>query len=104
MIGRLLESMFHWFRMVGEASPGGRALEPDGVVAAIVPAAPERSVMNSVLYRNPQALEAAYDELAAAYEEIGASWTVWVPPGDAAAAALLETCGHVLDAEPMAMP
>lgn len=77
MIGRLLESMFHWFRMVGEASPGGRALEPDGVVAAIVPAA---------------------------YEEIGASWTVWVPPGDAAAAALLETRGHVLDAEPMAMP
>ena len=95
--------MFHWYRLVGRASEGARVFERDGVVAAVVPAAPERAVVNAVLYRSAEGLEAAYDELAAAYEEIGAKWTVWVAPGDDAAAALLETRGHYLDAQPMAM-
>ena len=73
------------------------------MVAAVVPAAPERAVVNAVLYRSADGLEAAYDELGAAYEEIGAKWTVWVAPGDDAAAALLESRGHYLDARPMAM-
>lgn len=105
MIDRVLESMFHWYRLVGAASEGARALERDGVLAAVVPAAPERAVVNSVLYRTADGLEAAYDDIAAAYREIGAKWTVWVPPGDdgAAAARFLESRGHVLDAEPMAM-
>jgi len=68
-----------------------------------VPAVPERSVANSVVYDSAAGLAAAYDELAAAYDEIGAKWTVWVHPGDAEAAALLEQRGHVLDAEPEAM-
>lgn len=88
---------------MGGASPGARVLERDGVVAAIVPAAPERSVPNSVVYENAERLAGAYDELAAAYREIGARWTVWVHPGDEEAAALLERAGHVLDAEPDAM-
>jgi GNAT superfamily N-acetyltransferase len=95
--------MFHWYRLVGGASEGARALERDGVLAAVVPAAPERAVVNAVLYRSADALEAAYDEVAAAYDEIGAKWTVWVPPGDDAAARLLESRGHYLDARPMAM-
>jgi GNAT superfamily N-acetyltransferase len=103
VLDRVLESMFHWWRLVGGASDGARVLEPDGVLASLVPAAPERSVMNAVLYRRTDALEAAYDELEAAYAGIGASWTVWVPPGDDRAAALLGERGHVLDAEPRAM-
>ncbi len=103
MIERVLNSMFHWYRLVGGASEGARALELDGVQATLVPAAAERSVMNSVLYRSPAALESAYDEVAAAYREIGAKWTVWVPPGDDEAARILERRGHVLDADPMAM-
>ena len=103
MIDRVLESMFHWYRLVGGASEGARALERDGVLAAVVPAAPERAVVNSVLYRDARGLEAAYDEVASAYREIGAKWTVWVPPGDDDAARILEERGHVLDAEPMAM-
>jgi len=95
--------MFHWYRLVGGASEGARVFERDGVVAAVVPAAPERAVVNAVLYRSADGLEAAYDELGAAYEEIGAKWTVWVAPGDDAAAALLESRGHYLDARPMAM-
>ena len=103
MIERVFESMFHWYRLVGGASEGARALERDGVLAAVVPAAPERAVVNAVLYRDADGLEAAYEEVATAYEEIGAKWTVWVRPGDDAAAALLESRGHVLDAQPMAM-
>ncbi len=103
MIERVFESMFHWYRLVGVASEGARALERDGVLAAVVPAAPERAVVNAVLYRSADGLEAAYDEVAAAYGEVGAKWTVWVRPGDDAAATLLESRGHKFDAEPMAM-
>jgi predicted N-acetyltransferase YhbS len=60
-------------------------------------------VANGVVYRSVDGLEAAYGELADAYGEIGAKWTVWVWPDDDAAARLLEERGHVLDAQPAAM-
>jgi GNAT superfamily N-acetyltransferase len=103
VIDRVLESMFHWYRLVGSASEGARVVDRDGVVAAVAPAAPERAVVNAVLYHDADGLEVAYDEVAAAYADIGAKWTVWVPPGDEVAARLLESRGHVLDAQPMAM-
>jgi GNAT superfamily N-acetyltransferase len=103
MIDQLHTSMRHFCRLVGQASDGARVLEHDGVVAAVVPACPERAVVNSVSYKEPGALAAAYDEIAGAYAEIGANWTVWVHHGDREAAALLERRGHVLDAEPEAM-
>jgi GNAT superfamily N-acetyltransferase len=95
--------MRHWSRLVGRASPGAHIVERDGVVAVVVPAAPERSVVNSVVYENAAGLSAAYDEVAAAYAEAGASWTVWAPSGDGPARALLERAGHRLDGEPHAM-
>jgi ribosomal protein S18 acetylase RimI-like enzyme len=104
MIERVHEAMFHWYRRVGRASPGAQALEVPGVLAAVVPAAAERAVANSVLFRSPAELEAAYDEVAAAYAEIGANWTVWVQPeGREEATALLAERGHFLDADPAAM-
>ena len=96
-------SMRHWYRLVGAGSDGARTVERDGVIAALVPAAPERSVINAVVYESPEALAAAYDDVAAAYAEIGAKWTVWLHEGDAQSAALLERNGHVLDGEPVAM-
>jgi ribosomal protein S18 acetylase RimI-like enzyme len=104
MIERVHDAMFHWYRRVGRASAGARVVEAPGVVAAVVPATPERAVANAVLFRTPGELEAAYDEVAAAYAEIGANWTVWVQPrGREAASAMLADRGHVLDAEPAAM-
>jgi GNAT superfamily N-acetyltransferase len=103
VIDRVLNSMFHWYRLVGSASEGARVFARDGVIAAVVPAAPERAVVNAVLYHDAEGLETAYDQLASAYHDIGAKWTVWVPPGDEAAAELLERRGHALDAQPMAM-
>ena len=96
-------SMRHWYRLIGAGSEGARVIERDGVVAALVPASPERSVINSVVYETAGDLASAYDELAAAYEEISAAWTVWVHEGDGDAAGLLEGNGHVLDAAPVAM-
>jgi N-acetylglutamate synthase-like GNAT family acetyltransferase len=95
--------MRRWTALVGQGSVGARTIIRDGVVAAVVPAAPERAVVNSVTYEHPAALAAAYDELEASYSRIGAAWTVWVHPGDAEAAALLEARGHLLDATPEAM-
>jgi GNAT superfamily N-acetyltransferase len=95
--------MRHWYRLIGHGSRGALTLQRDGVLAALVPAVPERSVVNAVVYDSPDALAAAYDEIAAAYDEIGAQWTVWVHHGDPETAALLEREGHVLDAEPEGM-
>jgi GNAT superfamily N-acetyltransferase len=95
--------MRHWLRLVGNASPGARVLESHGVVAAVVPAAAERAVVNSVVYETAGGLKSAYDQVSAAYAQIGAVWTVWVPSGDEPARSVLGRAGHVLDAEPALM-
>jgi GNAT superfamily N-acetyltransferase len=83
---------------------GGRALASDGVLAAVTPALPERSLANSVIYQSEEALEAAYANLTAAYDDAGVrAWTVWVPGHHERARALLERNGHKLDAMPAAM-
>lgn len=83
---------------------GGRVWEDGDVQAAIVPAAPGRSVFNSVFYSDGARLLAALDQIAAVYERAGVrAWTVWVPEADVATAAALERAGHKLDAEPREM-
>src|SRR4051794_31589864 len=103
VIERVVDGLFSFYGLCGRASEGARAVERDGLRAAIVPAAPERAVANGVVYRTAGALEEAYGEVADAYAEIGATWTVWVWPGDHEAARFLEARGHRLDAEPVAM-
>jgi GNAT superfamily N-acetyltransferase len=95
--------MRHWHRLVAGASPGAWMLERDGTTATVVPAAPERAVVNSVIYDDAAGLAAAYDEIAAAYAEIGAVWTVWVPSQDDRAREVVERAGHALDASPAVM-
>jgi GNAT superfamily N-acetyltransferase len=100
----MISSMRASWRGLAHATPGGSALERDGLVASIVPAVPERSVMNSVIYDDPATLRSSLDELARAYEEAGVlAWTVWVPEHDRESAALAEAARHVLDATPAAM-
>jgi predicted GNAT family acetyltransferase len=103
LIDRLHASMRRFIRLVGRASDGARVLEREGVLGAVVPACPERAVINSVTYEEPGALAEAYDTVAAAYAGIRANWTVWVHPGDHEAAEFLARRGHALDAEPEAM-
>jgi GNAT superfamily N-acetyltransferase len=91
-------------RAVAEASEDARVLEFGGVTAAIVPAAPDRSVANSVIYDGTAALEPALERLAGAYEQAGVrAWTVWVPQHDEEGAVVLERAGHRLDGVPTAM-
>jgi GNAT superfamily N-acetyltransferase len=94
---------FHrWF---DGASPGARVLErEDGIMYLVCPARPERSLVNAVLYERAAALPAALPELAREYDDARVrAWTVWVHPGDRAAAAACEGAGHVLDATPELM-
>jgi GNAT superfamily N-acetyltransferase len=101
---RMLASMQVAWRGTAAGSEGGRVIERNGVLAAIAPAVPERSVFNSVLYRTPQDLAAARDDLAREYDAAGVrAWTVWVPESDRASAELLSAAGHLLDAAPRAM-
>ena len=103
VIERVVDGLFAFYRLLGEASQGAHTIERDGLRASVVPAAPERAVANGVVYRNADVLEAAYDELAEAYRGIGAKWTVWAWPEDAVAADLLGRRGHVLAPQPAAM-
>ena len=97
-------SLMSFTRLMGSSARSSRVFERDGVVAAVAPAVPDRSVVNSVGYRDAEALGAALEDLAAAYGDAGVcAWTVWVPEDDRAAADLLDAAGHGLDATPMAM-
>jgi GNAT superfamily N-acetyltransferase len=103
-LARMHRSMALAWRIVATGSEGASLLEADGVLAFIVPALPERSVFNSVLYERPEQLAAAREEVARAYEKAGVNaWTVWVPEADRDSADLLAAAGHKLDATPRAM-
>lgn len=93
------------YRSLGERTSGSAVVErPGGVLAAIVPARPDRSVFNSVVYEDPDALLAVRDELDAAYATAGVqAWTVWVRPEHDALRAALEAAGHAFDGQPMLM-
>ena len=90
--------------LLGSAAPGSRLVDLDGVRAAAVPAAPERSIVNSVTYRDPEALAANLELLASIEAEAGVrAWTVWATEEDGRAIEVLEAAGHAFDGRPAAM-
>lgn len=98
---RALRDFLRW---LGGASEGATTLELDGVTAAVIPATPKRSIVNSVIYKDARTLESAYEALSEVYERAGIeAWTVWTPEHDADAIELLRGRGHAFDGEPMAM-
>ncbi|TMM16290.1 MAG: GNAT family N-acetyltransferase [Actinobacteria bacterium] len=97
-------NMRAFYRLLGERSPGGEVVECQGMVAAIVPSCPGRSIVNAVVYERPEELAAEREELARRYRRAGVrAWTVWVPEADRASAELLARTGHRLDGSPRAM-
>ncbi len=101
---RAVEGVRDEVEAFGSGAPDSRLLRWDGVVAALTPTSPQRSLFNSVYYRDPEALPGVLDRLQGAYEEAGVrAWTVFVPDSDRGVAELLASRGHVLDAEPRAM-
>jgi ribosomal protein S18 acetylase RimI-like enzyme len=104
LFARTYASLREFYRLPGAGPGDSSTVELEGVTAAVVPATPDRSFMNSVVYETTADLERALPELADVYRSAGvAAWTVWVPDGDEHAAELLEQAGHVLDASPAAM-
>ena len=92
------------YRLAVDGTADSHLLELEDVTASIVPATPDRSVVNGVVYDYAETLDAALDDLAGAYEEAGVrACTVWVPEGDRPAVQVLEAAGHKLDASPRAM-
>lgn len=88
----------------GSGAPDSRLIRRQGVLAAVTPAAPQRSLFNSVLCEDRGTLEREYEALAEEYEDAGVrAWTVWVPDEDRDSAELLAARGHALDAAPRAM-
>lgn len=101
---RLVASLAQWSRMIDGASEGMRTIERQGVVATVTPAAPERAVVNDVVYWDAPSLDLFYDELVDAYRAAGIeAFTVWVPDTDSATQELLAARGHFLDSDPEAM-
>jgi GNAT superfamily N-acetyltransferase len=101
---RPYRSLWPYCRMLARASEAARVDEREGVIASVTPAAPERSVMNSVAFESPDALERSLDRLASLYAEADVrAWTVWVPGGEQSGKRILEQAGHRLDATPAAM-
>lgn len=86
------------------SSPRGKIVEYPGVVAAISPLTPDRSIFNSVYASDSAALSESIDDLADRYDEAGVrAWTVWVPDYDRESADLLRGRGHLLDGSPRSM-
>ena len=103
-VGLQRRGLASFVRMLASGADSSSLFERDGVLASIVPSVPERSVMNSVAYRDAASLSSALGELERAYEEAGVrAWTVWVPEDERDAVSLLGRAGHRLDATPMAM-
>lgn len=99
-IDRMLATMRATFAALGRGTASWD--ERDGVGALVTPQVPNRSIVNCVIYQRGADLERAYDWLEDYYSGVDA-WTVWVPETDRATAALLESHGHVLDADPAMM-
>jgi GNAT superfamily N-acetyltransferase len=104
VLDRLFPSLAAFARAFALATPGGDVYEDERVVAAIVPAMPDRSVVNCVVYDDAAALQARLAALATRYDRAGVeAWTVWAHESDKQAIRALEAAGNALDAEPMAM-
>lgn len=84
---------------------GTYTVEPHGsVIAAVTPAAPERSLPNSIAYADPADVLPALDALDDVYRAEGIrAWTVWVQPGHDELARALQERGHAFDGQPAQM-
>lgn len=93
-----------WIPTLVHASPGAEMLALNGVVASVLPACPQRSLVNAAIYEDVGGLRTALPELTSAYDRAGVRGsTVWVLEPDPEATALLEEAGYAFDGEPAGM-
>jgi GNAT superfamily N-acetyltransferase len=93
-----------FLRVLGGSSPGARVFESNGVLGAVVPACPERGLVNSMVYDDVAGLAAVLDEVESTYRAEGINARiVWVPEFDEEAIALMDGAGYRYDGAPLAM-
>src|SRR3954452_22266054 len=91
-----------FYRALAGGSESASLVELDGVQATVVPVREWFSIFNSAFFDDAAGLDRAHAMLREAYAAGGVkAWTVWVPPGDDAAAAGLRRRGHLPDSKPM---
>jgi GNAT superfamily N-acetyltransferase len=99
-----LAGMKDFFTAIADNAPEGWLIERDGLIATVNPGTPTRSLFNSVIYEDSDAVARELAAFAGIYEEAGVlAWTVWVPGHDRDTAELLEQAGHQLDGSPRMM-
>lgn len=103
-LARMHTNLKAFVAWMGNATPTSSILNLNGVVASVVPATPQRSLFNSVIYDSHDALLAAHATLDQHYRGKGiAAWTAWLMPEQEATARALEQRGHKFDGAPRAM-
>jgi GNAT superfamily N-acetyltransferase len=91
------------FAAIAEVSPRGRVASFGDAMAMVVPASPERPLLNAV-FALGEGFDQAYRWTEAACRELGIEgMTAWVRDGDDATAAEMQRRGHVLDGRPPLM-
>lgn len=91
----VLDGLRDFNRVMCASAPGGRLLERPGVMATVIPAVPDRSMMNAVVYERAGALAGSLGDLAVTYEGAGVkAWMVLTPAVDGEAKRLLRRAGH----------
>jgi GNAT superfamily N-acetyltransferase len=99
-----LRAMRDCLEFMGRSADSSLVIERDGIIASMTPICPDRSIVNSVVYRDGASLTAQLNDLAMAYAGAGiAAWTVWAPEFDRFTIAVLERAGHSFDGNPAAM-
>jgi GNAT superfamily N-acetyltransferase len=97
-------NLARFLRLLASGAPDSKLFERGGMTAAIVPAAPQRSILNSAIYTDAGELAEHLEDVAKAYERAGVlAWTVWAHEDDEAAGQVLAAAGHSLDGTPAAM-
>jgi GNAT superfamily N-acetyltransferase len=91
-------------RLQGANAPGATLIERDGMVACVMPVAPDSSIKNCALAADPTATPTHLDALAEAFEHGGANkWGLWVDGEDERAARAALAQGMFLDSRPVPM-
>lgn len=90
--------------LFGRSADGAGLLPLPGVVAAVNPATPDRSLFNWCIAESGDALLTALDELLRRYSEAGVrAWGVWLDGDDERTARELVARGHAADGRPVMM-
>ncbi len=106
MIDRCYRGIAPFVRLYTMGADSARLVELGSVTASVVPASPQRSLVNTVVFdrANPAELESALPTLQTEFAAAGVvASSVWVVEGDSEAEAMVVDHGYTIDSTPRAM-